>query len=65
MASRVAGCIERVRVENGWGYRELAKKLNVSLSQAYEWATGDHEPNLKNLRRISRRLGVSLTELMA
>jgi transcriptional regulator with XRE-family HTH domain len=64
VASKVAARIERERVGRDWDYRQLAKALGVSLSQAHGWANGTHEPNLSSLRRISRRLHIDLAELV-
>jgi transcriptional regulator with XRE-family HTH domain len=65
VASKVASRIERARVERKWDYRALSDALGVSLSTAYNWANGNHEPNLKSLRRISKKLGISIAELVA
>ena len=65
VATKVSTWLERYRAEHGLGYRELADKLGVSLSQAHDWATGKYDPTLKNIRRIARRLKVSTAELVA
>ena len=65
MLSRVASRIEHERVSRGWDYRALGKALGVSHSTAYDWANDNHQPTLKSLRRIARRLGIALEELIA
>jgi transcriptional regulator with XRE-family HTH domain len=65
VASKVSACIERERKKRDWDYRDLAKHLGVSLSQAHDWATGKYNPRLSNIRRIAKRLGLEVSELIS
>jgi transcriptional regulator with XRE-family HTH domain len=65
VASKVSACIERERKKREWDYRALAKHLGVSVSQAHDWATGKHDPNLTSIRRIAKRLGLEVSELVS
>jgi transcriptional regulator with XRE-family HTH domain len=65
MASKLAGRIEQARIDNGWDYRTLGRVLGVTHSTAWEWAHGKHEPNLASLRRIAKRLKISIADLLA
>jgi len=64
VASKLVRVLGGALTTNNWGYRELADALGVTLSQAHGWATGSSEPNLKNLRRIAKRLRRSVEELV-
>ena len=63
-ASKVAKRLDRYMSDHELDYRDLAAKLDVPLSQAHSWATGTHDPNLKSLKHISRRLRIDLAELV-
>jgi transcriptional regulator with XRE-family HTH domain len=65
VASNVSRRIERYRLAKDWGYRELGKALGVSQSTAYDWANDGHTPNLKSLKKIAKRLGIDLMELVS
>jgi transcriptional regulator with XRE-family HTH domain len=65
VASNVSRRIERIRLDNDWDYRELGKVLGVAHSTAHDWANGTHDPNLKSLKRIARRLRIDLAELIS
>lgn len=65
VASKLASCVERERVKRGWTYRKLAAHLGVPLSQAHDWATGNAEPRIDNIKLISKRLSLPISELLA
>lgn len=48
-----------------WSYRDLAHALDVSLSQAHDWATGKYKPGIDNVKLISKKLEVDIAELIA
>lgn len=62
--SKVAKRLDRYIADNGIDYRTLAQKLKVTLSQAHDWATGVHAPNLGSVRRIAKRLRIEISELV-
>jgi transcriptional regulator with XRE-family HTH domain len=65
VAHRVASLIERERLARDLDYRQLGKVLGVSHSTAYDWANGKHQPNLKSLKKIAKRLGIAIAELVS
>lgn len=68
VTSGISECLGRLMEANDWGYRELAKCLDVPLSMAHGWATGGTVPRLKNIQYIAKKLkryGVSLADLVA
>lgn len=64
MAATVASRIVRARDRLKLSDADLARRLKVTRSTVHDWVHGEHEPNLASLRRISKALGVDLSELL-
>jgi DNA-binding XRE family transcriptional regulator len=56
--------IAMLRILNKLTQKELAEKADVSKMTVYSWENGIRNPNSKNLRDISRVLGVKEEDLM-
>lgn len=50
--------------ERDWSYEQLGDFLGTTKSQAHDWANGTHEPNLASLRKIAKKLGCELIDLI-
>lgn len=61
----VAHRIEDERKRRGWSFRQLADALDVPVSTAHGWATGDVSPNLDSLEKIAKTFEWEVTELLA
>lgn len=48
------------RKKRGLTYAKFAALLGVSVTSAFDWENGTHEPPIKKLRKIARRLGVDV-----
>jgi transcriptional regulator with XRE-family HTH domain len=57
--------IRALRLDRGWGVRELAQKANVPAGYISELETGKKaNPGLDVLRRLAKALGVEVWELL-
>ena len=64
VASSVASRIVRARDRLDISDAELARRLKVTRSTVHAWVHGDHEPNLKSIRRIAKALQCEVSELL-
>ena len=55
--------IAQARKQNNLTQRELAEKLNVSDKVISKWETGKSLPDVETMLRLSKALGVSISEL--
>lgn len=55
--------IAELRKENKMTQRELAERLNVSDKVISKWETGKSLPDVETMMRLSKVLGVSISEL--
>jgi transcriptional regulator with XRE-family HTH domain len=58
VARAVANQVIRYRAEHGLSQREVAAKLGVSHALVGRLELGEHEPRLRTLQLLSRRLGI-------
>ena len=56
--------VRAAREQRGWSRATLAGKSGVSEPTIARLELYGHEPRVKNLRALSRALGVELTDLM-
>jgi ribosome-binding protein aMBF1 (putative translation factor) len=61
LAQRIVAARDRLNISDA----ELARRLRVPRSQVHDWVHGEHEPNLRSLRRLAKVLGTDLAELLA
>ena len=47
-----------------WSYQELADHLGVTKSQAHDWVNENGEPQLKNLRKVARKVDCEVSDLV-
>jgi transcriptional regulator with XRE-family HTH domain len=57
--------LKRLRQAAGLTQVELARKLRMSLRTLQGWEQGYREPELSNINRIAKALGVDVGELVA
>lgn len=62
IVTNVAGKIDRMRIENNYSMRELAKKSGVSISTMVDIINQKKIPNIYTLNSICNALNVSLSE---
>lgn len=55
--------IKKYRKERGLTQRNLAYRLNISLSTLYSWEHGRHYPSIPDAVRLAEMLGCSLDSL--
>lgn len=65
MASKVPVLLTALKEERGWNYFQLAKFLGVKKTVAWQWATNAVDPQLGSLRKIAKKLGVTVGELVS
>lgn len=53
------------RTTNGLTQSELGEKLGVSAETIYRWENGKRAPSLAGLKRISKKTGITVEELVA
>ena len=56
--------LKRIRKENGYSQEELAELLDVSRQAVGKWENGQGYPEVEKLLLLSKKLNVSLDELM-
>lgn len=64
MASRFACRLQREMRQRNLTYREFADELDVPVSQLHNWANGETEPHLATLRKIAKKKGWDISELI-
>lgn len=64
MASALTKRLHAEMKERDWSYEQLGDFLGTTKSQAHDWANGTHEPNLASLRKIAKKLGCELIDLI-
>lgn len=52
------------RLSTGKSRYAVSKETGLSYTSMYEWEKGSREPNVQNLKRLSRHYGVSLNWLI-
>ena len=60
---KIGQFIAEMRKEQGLTQRELAEKLNVSDKVVSKWETGKSLPDVETMPKISKVLGISISEL--
>ncbi len=55
--------LKRIRVQKGFSVIEMCKKTNISRAAWYAYESGNNDPTLKVLRKISRTLNCSILDL--
>lgn len=53
-------CIAACRVNAGLNQRDFADKIGVSLATVTNWESGKTEPDLSELRKISKLSGIPM-----
>jgi transcriptional regulator with XRE-family HTH domain len=60
LANQLAILVIGYRVEHGLSQTALARQLGVSQPAVARLESGDHEPSVSTLARLSRQLGITL-----
>lgn len=55
--------IRELREQRGWTQRELAAKLDVTVTTVSGWERRAYEPRASQLRRLAQVLGVSMDDI--
>ena len=55
--------IRELREERGWTQRDLAARLDVTVTSVSGWERRTGEPRASQLRRLARLFGVSMDEI--
>ncbi len=61
---RLAMKLKQLRKKRGITQEGLARKANISLGYVARLEIGRHDPKISTLRKLSRALGVPVTELL-
>lgn len=56
--------LKRIRIEKGFSQKEFAEKLGVAKSTYCMYESGNREPNVQTIKRISELLNVPTDELL-
>ena len=56
--------LKELRKEKGLTQKELAKKLNISVTGYASWEQGLAEPNLNTIKTICKIFNISADELL-
>lgn len=56
--------LKSLRLKKGLTQEKLANSLNVSQNAVYNWENGKREPSLEMIRKISKILGVYMSDLI-
>lgn len=56
--------IRRIRIERGLSQEELAQAVGVTGSAISRWESGQRQPNIEKLKKLSAALGVTVDELL-
>lgn len=64
MASALTKRLQAEMKAREWSYSDLAEFLGTTKSQAHDWANGTHDPNLSSLRRIAKKFGCDVIDLI-
>lgn len=60
----IADKIKLLRKQNKWTQEDLAKKLGIKQPQLNRWETGDFQPSLNILKKMSKIFNVSIDALV-
>ena len=52
------------RIEQGWSINELSKKVGVCSRTIRRWESGDTEPSLMKLKKLSQLLDCPYSDLL-
>ncbi|CAN5636322.1 hypothetical protein BH24CHL1_BH24CHL1_19010 [soil metagenome] len=55
--------IRELREERGWTQRELAARLDVTVTSVSGWERRTYEPRASQLRRLAELFGVSMDDI--
>lgn len=56
--------LKRIRIEKGYSQKEFAEKLGVAKSTYCMYESGNREPNVQTIKKISKLLNVPTDELL-
>lgn len=56
--------LKRIRIEKGYSQKEFAEKLGVAKSTYCMYESGNREPNVQTIKKISELLNVPTDELL-
>lgn len=57
--------LKELRIKKGYTQTQMAEKLDVTQGAYQKWESGTREPNLENIGKLSKILGVSIDFLLS
>lgn len=55
--------LRQLRDDRGWGAKEAADHIGVSMATLYNWEAGKTEPRARQFQRIAKAYGVAMEEI--